>query len=127
MKKIFTAAVMLICTTTAWGQVDCESYKTGKFVLRSPEYGDAYITRTRKYQKEKVTNPNTGEVTKLKDRIVWIDDCTYRLIPVKIDDPEGVVGDEILTFKIIETGEDYYVVKVTGLPGEPTVVRVDRL
>jgi len=110
----------------AQSQVDCEAYKTGKFVAKHDVIGDTYIKRTKKFQIEKVKNPTTGEVTKTKDKIFWVNDCTYRLFPVKIDDPTGTVGDEILTFEIIETGEDYYVVSVTGLPGPAVEVKVDR-
>ncbi len=124
--KLFLTIIGFLLSLQAMSQTDCASHKTGKYIVKNARIGDTYIKRTKKYQIESVKNPSTGLVTKTKDKIVWIDDCTYRLIPIKIDDPSGIVGDDILTFELIETGEDYYVVSVTGLPGPPVVVRVDR-
>ena len=124
--KFLVFTIGLLMAANANAQLDCEAYKIGKFVAKSSRLGDTYIKRTKKYQIEKVKNPTSGLVTKTKDKIVWLSDCTYKLIPVKIDDPTGVVGDEELIFEFVQTGEDYYVVSITGLGGEPVVVKVER-
>jgi hypothetical protein len=96
-------------------------------VVVDKEMGDNYITRTKKFQIETGTNPYTGSKIRTKDRIVWINQCTYKLVPVKIKDPDNFIKDNVLTFQIIETGKDYYVVHVTGIDGFEINVKVERL
>lgn len=103
---------------------DCARFRTGKFVVYSKEYGDTYIDRTEEFQIEKSIHPETGSKIKLKSRIVWSDECTYQMFPFETKDPTGIIGDEVLTFQIIETGPNYYVVYVTGIEDFETEVKV---
>lgn len=124
--KVVQITFCLFLSLNLFSQVDCTNYKTGKFVAKSEEFGDNYIKRTKKFQIETGTNPQTGVKTKTKDKVVWIDECTYQLIPLKIKDPENIIKDAVLTFEIIETGSDYYMVHVTGLGDFEIDVKVER-
>lgn len=75
------------------------------------------IKRTEKYQIER----SKGFMT--KDRIEWVSECEYRLIPVKIKDKLGQMGNAILTFTILEIKQYSYVVRVSGC-GDPFDVEV---
>lgn len=125
--KIFNSLIALSFCFLGFGQMDCESYRTGKFIVKSAEYGDTKITRTKDYQIEEAINHVNGKKIKIKDKIVWINDCTYQLFPYKLKDSSKLITDNVLTFKIVETGKDYYLVFVSGL-GEmyDMTVRVDR-
>jgi len=96
--------------TNAQEKPDCLAYKTGKFKVEGSASG--IITRTKKFQFEKSDN------VKIKDKIVWISDCKYKLIPIKLkSDKNSKISsfkDWIIYFEIIETGKDYYVVKITN-------------
>lgn len=122
--KLLQTITVLFLAVNAFGQVDCSDFKTGKFVVPSDEFGDSYIKRTKKYQIETGTDLRTGESFKVKDKIVWLDECTYRLFPIS-NKGAMLVGDDVLTFKIIETGEDYYLVHITGLENFEMVARVE--
>lgn len=126
MKIILILLFTLFQTMSLSAQVDCESFKTGKFILINEEYGDTYIKRTKKYQIEIGTNSSTGSKIKIKDRIVWIDECTYYLIPGKTKDPDNIITDNVIKFRILETANDHYVVHVSGLEDFEMNVRVDR-
>lgn len=82
---------------------------TGKFEVQNPDGSISQIKRTKKFQFEKT------DLFKGKDRVKWIDNCTYQLIPLKIVDDSGMVGPEILTIQIVMIGEHHYVFKATGI------------
>jgi hypothetical protein len=113
--KIFNVIVSLSFCFVGFSQVDCESYRTGKFVVKSEEYGDSYITRTKDYQIEEAISPINGKKIKIKDKIVWVNDCSYQLFPYKLKDSSKLITDNVLTFRIVETAADYYLVYVSGL------------
>lgn len=113
--KVLQVAFCFFLSLNSFSQVDCSKYKTGKFVVKSEEFGNNYIKRTKKYQIETSTNPQTGAKTKTKDRVVWLNECTYQLIPIKTKDPDNIIKDNILTFEITEAGSDYYIVHVSGI------------
>ena len=125
--KIFNVIICLSFCFIGFGQTDCESYRTGKFIIKSKEFGDTYMTRTDKYQIEEAVSVVNGKKIKIKDKIVWLNDCTYQLLPYKLKDSSKLITDNVLTFKIVETGKDFYLVHVSGL-GEmyDMTVRVDR-
>lgn len=109
MKTIITHLFLLFYSpyTIAQNQPDCLAYKTGKFRV----YGgrENIIKRTKKYQLER------GEDVNIKDKIVWISDCKYKLIPIHIKkDKDGIIKNWVMYFEIIETGADYYIVRVSN-------------
>ena len=112
MKNILTTLIILLFTVTinAQNNPDCLAYKKGKFKVDGSTSG--IITRTKKYQFEKSDNVN------IKDKIVWLSDCKYKLIPVKLKKDKNntitPIKDWVLYFEIIETGKDYYIVKITN-------------
>ncbi|MDG1332093.1 MAG: hypothetical protein P8P74_07175 [Crocinitomicaceae bacterium] len=97
---------------------DCDKFKTGTFEVDNEDGTVSIIKRTKKYQTE-----GNGNV-KLKDKIVWLSDCSYQLIPVKIKDNTGLIGDEILTFTFVKTFEYSYIVAISGLGDQIFEVRV---
>lgn len=110
MKNI-TTLFFLIIQSVILSQSDnrCERFKIGSFEIGNMDGTISTIIRTKKFQEEK--SPNfTG-----KDRVKWIDECSFQLIPLEINDKTGQVGSEILTITIIETGEHHYIMKATGL------------
>lgn len=85
---------------------DCSKYRTGKFEVSNGDGSTSVFKRTQKYQTEK-----SGDI-KLKDRIEWIDQCTFKLHPVKIKDDSNLIGDQILIFEFIETFKHAYLARV---------------
>jgi len=112
MNNILTTLIILLFTVTinAQNKPDCLAYKKGKFKVDGSTSG--IITRTKKHQFEKSDNVN------VKDKIVWLSECKYKLIPVKLKkDKNNTITpakDWVLYFEIIETGKDYYIVKITN-------------
>ncbi|GAA5039326.1 hypothetical protein GCM10011506_38400 [Marivirga lumbricoides] len=91
----------------AQDDLKCKKFHTGKFKVEGDE--NTIIIRNRNYQIEENNN------VKIKDKINWLDECTYQLITKKVvKDNEGIMENDILTFQIIETGEDFYIVKITS-------------
>ena len=104
----FIACLFLFLCLNAQAQ-DCEKYKTGTFEIDNQDGTISVIKRTKKFQTE-----SNGEI-KTKDKIVWLSDCSYKLIPVKIKDKSGLIGDEVLTFTFVKTFDHSYVVEITGM------------
>ncbi len=99
--------VLLFAGSFAFAQEetpDCEKYKTGTFI--SP-FGTV-IKRDAEFQIE--TNKTSG--VKIKLKVIWIDECTYRLKFVEgnkaLTDRIGPGPHSDLICEIVETGEDYY-------------------
>lgn len=105
---------------TGFSQIrcDCDKYRTGKFEVDNHDGTISYITRTGKIQSER------SKGYKGKDKIEWLDECSYRLIPLKVKDKRGAVGTEILTFRIVETHLHYYIVRISGARHLDTAVYV---
>lgn len=109
MKLILITKVCLFWSIYLIGQndLDCIQFKFGKFEVDNGNGTTSIIERKGKYQIE------TSRGVKSKDEIVWIDDCSYKLIPKSLSDESGVIQSEILYFTIIDTSENTYVVRVT--------------
>lgn len=122
--KFVQTIFFVVFSINLHAQIDCSDYKTGKFVAKSEEFGDSYIKRTKKYQIETGIDYRSKAKYKIKDKIVWLDDCTYQLHPGK-NKGSTVVDNSILTFKIIEAFDNYYMVHVSGLQDFEVEVRVD--
>lgn len=88
---------------------DCGKYKTGVFEVDNMDGTVSVIKRTKKYQIE------SNRDIKTKDRIVWLSDCSYKLIPIKIKDKSGKIGNEVLTFTFVKINDHSYEVEITGL------------
>lgn len=110
MKPVITFAFL----TVYWigfsqSKIDCVRFKTGSFEIDNKDGTISTIVRTKKFQKEKSSR------LKVKDKVRWISDCSFQLIPIKLMDETGKIGSDILTMTIIETGMHHYLMKVTGL------------
>lgn len=105
--KLISCIFFFLCLSTQ--AQDCNKYKTGTFEIDNLDGTISVIKRTKKFQTE-----SNGEI-KTKDRIVWLNECSYKLIPVRIKDKSGLIGDDILTFTIIKTFDHSYVVQIRGL------------
>jgi hypothetical protein len=85
----------------------CLNFHLGNYKVE----GDSMTTirRTKKYQIEK------NKEVKTKDKIIWVSDCKYKLVPLRVlKDKNGIIQDWILFFEIIETGDNYYIVRITN-------------
>lgn len=110
MKGIITFAFLVIYWFGfSQSEIDCTRFKTGSFEIDNMDGTISTIIRTKKFQEEK--SPNFIG----KDKVKWIDECSFQLIPLEINDKTGKIGSQILTVRIVETGEHHYVMKVTGL------------
>lgn len=112
--KIITMLVFMAVQSAVLSQseINCEKFKTGSFEIDNMDGTISTIIRTKKFQEE-VSPYFIG-----KDNVKWINDCSFQLIPVEADDKTGIIGSQILTVTIVETGEHHYVMKVTGLGEE---------
>jgi hypothetical protein len=88
---------------------DCKKFKTGKFVVRSTK-GPTRVTKIKRTKNKQIER---GEGVVSKNRVVWIDECTYTIVDIKTRDKRNIVGDETVICKIIEVGDDYYIVEAT--------------
>lgn len=101
--KIIVVCYLFFNSIVLFGQSpDCNRFKTGKFEIENPNNTKSVIKRTKKYQIEKSNG------IKLKCKIVWVNDCTYKMIPVYLKDDTGIIGDDILIFEIVETTAHSY-------------------
>jgi hypothetical protein len=82
----------------------CTSLHEGKFKLSEKELGITFITRDEKYQTE--VNP----IFNIVFSIVWLDECTYELRPVKVikGDASILEKDMVVTVEIIDIKKHGY-------------------
>jgi len=88
---------------------ECAHFRTGKFDSFIEGKFSTHLVRTKKYQKE--YSPKTG--AKIKLRIIWEDDCTYRLYFVKANKAflKGRTAEDMpayLNCRIISVNGDEY-------------------
>ena len=96
------------CFTFGQTPLDCKKLKEGKFQLTDESSGITIITRKDGIQREE--NAKMGVI--VEDKIQWINDCTYRLIPYKIIKNESGIDLSIdlqLEIEIIDIQSDHYV------------------
>ncbi len=106
--KYQTALFAIIVSFSSFSQTcDCKKFRTGKFEIANQDGTVSHVTRTKTKQTEK------NDFVKTVDQIVWIDDCTFKLIPISVKDKEYGIGYDILQFRFIETFEHAYIVHVT--------------
>lgn len=120
MKHLLILCSVFFSISASAQTCDCAKYKTGKFELDNQNGTISQIVRTKKFQTETMND------SKLKDEVVWVDDCTYKVIPLKRKDETGMIGDQVMVFHFIETLEHAYVVHVTleGVPDFSVDVKV---
>jgi len=93
--------------------LDCKKLKEGKFKLEDEVSGVTIITRTSDIQREE--NEKYGIIS--EDKIEWINDCTFRLIPYKIIKNDSKIDfstDMKLEIEITEIREGSYMQKTTS-------------
>lgn len=93
----------------------CYKFKTGSFLTvdskgESEKLDSVYYIRDNNFQTEYlIKNGKLEQEFKLK--IIWINDCKYILRKTtQINNSKKLIKGDVLC-KIIETGEDYYIVK----------------
>ena len=114
MKVIISITLFIFMCGLCLGQnLNCKSLKTGKFKLESEQSGVTMITRTETIQREE--NEEYGIIT--EDKIEWINDCTFKLIPyrvIKNDNKIDFSTDYKLEVEIILIKETSYIQKTTS-------------
>lgn len=99
--------IFSLLISTIYGQEDCAKFKTGKFKNIENGIVAAEIERDDTIQIEKY-----GEI-EVRLKIVWIDDCNYRLIFIEGNDafwnsrPKDSPTPDLIV-RIIETNENSY-------------------
>ncbi|MBT8195738.1 MAG: hypothetical protein HKO56_04520 [Bacteroidia bacterium] len=126
MKLVYTL-ILLAFSHFAFGQdMDCSKFKTGKFKNIDASSANTFIKRTATHQFEH--DKISGKKVKLK--VVWDDECSYRLILIKgnkkflKDEPKGESPDLIVN--IIKTGENYYM-QVAHFEGNEEITYKSRI
>jgi hypothetical protein len=101
-------------SSTVTGQtLECKTLKEGKFKLENQGSGLTLITRTGDIQREE--NDQYKIIT--EDKIEWINECTYRLIPYKVIKNESGIDMSIdlkLEIEIIKINKDSYIQRTTS-------------
>lgn len=114
-KIIVVFSIFLISTflSSLYSQIDCSRFYTGKYFFKD-NLGkiSSKIVRRKNVQIEKGTDPTSGKVIRSKERIVWIDECTYELISIKNNLNEDDIMDSTLTYRIIMIADNYCIVKL---------------
>jgi len=113
-EKYNTRSTFTVSSNFGLGQPpDCKKLKEGKFKLETDYAGVTVITRKGDIQREE--NEKYGMIT--EDKIEWINECTYRLIPFKViknDSKIDLTTDMKFEMEIIEVKPDSYVQKTTS-------------
>lgn len=93
-------------------ECNCSEFYTGSFYLLEPGSNDTcFIFRTANYQNEVIPSQDIDA----KFDITWTSECTYILS----DPNDGLRKSPLDVFaKIIETGENYYIVKAHARKGK---------
>lgn len=107
MRKLVILNIFFLYFLSDCSQKDnCKEFKTGEFEIDS-EVGRFIITRYENRQIE--YNEQLG--LEIEFTIEWINDCSYKLTPVKILQNKKDFNypmDLILTVEILETSKDSY-------------------
>jgi len=78
LKTLLIFILLIACKSHAQ-EFSCINFKTGRFETYVNDKFSSKVVRSKKFQKE--YTPKTGVKVKLK--VEWIDDCTYKLTFVK--------------------------------------------
>jgi hypothetical protein len=128
MKKLVFLFITLFVFNSVFSQdkkTQCEKYHSGTFFTsdkRANVKDTVIYKREKNYQTEYIIK--NGKVFKeLKVKIIWINDCTYILRNYKHPNNKSnfIVGD--IKSKIIETGEDYFIVKAKAKGGKWMLIK----
>lgn len=90
---------------------DCTKFRTGTFEITNPDGTISTVIRTEKKQTEK-----NGSSKVIAD-IVWVDNCTFKIVPTSIKDKTNTVGPQTIICTFIETMEHAYIAHLS-LEGE---------
>lgn len=116
LKNVLIIPTIILFSSTGWSQSDkeCSKYKTGKFEIDNGDGTISVIERNGHYQIETASDGKT----QIKDSIVWIDDCTYKLVTVeatyKSRKMKKVLEDNDMYFEFIEILDHAYVVRISS-------------
>ena len=101
---LFTIVSLLFCVNMKAQEVNCNKFKTGTFEhFVDGKFTGTIIKRGIDFQFE----TNKKKRVQTKDKITWLDDCSFKLTMVG-----GGDNDSNLIIRIIETGESHYVYDV---------------
>ena len=113
MRTLLITGGLLVSLTSMAQSLNCNSLKTGKFRLEDPISGTTLITRMDSIQREE--NLKYGIIS--EDKIQWVDDCTFRLIPYRVLKNESKIDFSIdykLEVQILSIKENSYTQRTTS-------------
>ena len=109
---IYLLSTVFIWSCSTSNEKKCSKLKRGEFFYKSSEtFNGSSIVRNDSVQL--VTDQKTGETTKQK--VLWVEPCTYVLYPFPGDKPE-ILNSDLFPIKvsILEITKKYYTVHVTS-------------
>ena len=113
MKSLAVLMLVLSSGLCFAQELKCKSLKIGKFKLEDEQSGVTIITRTETIQREE--NEKYGIIT--EDKIEWINDCTFKLIPYRVIKNDNKIDFSIdykLEVEIISIKENSYIQRTTS-------------
>lgn len=90
---------------------DCTKFRTGTFEIANPDGTVSTVVRTETQQTEK-----NGRSKIIAD-IIWVDNCTFKIVPTSIKDKTNTIGPQTIRCTFIETMDHAYIAHVS-LEGE---------
>lgn len=107
MKRIISFSISVLLSGLSYSQVNCNKFKTGQF--QNIENG---ILKAKIQRNDSIQTEQYGE-KKVTLKIIWIDDCTYRLRFLNGNDafwksrPKGMPTPDLIV-KITHVSENKY-------------------
>ncbi|HEY8403447.1 MAG TPA: hypothetical protein VIK71_02450 [Flavobacteriales bacterium] len=115
LTTIFQSLLLLFTlhTFVAPAPPKCSRVKHGVFILDDETSGVTIITRENDIQREE--NKELGVI--LEDKVQWLNECTYRLIPYRVIQNNSHIDfseDLQLEIEILEVHKEYYLQRTTS-------------
>jgi hypothetical protein len=106
--RILIGTLWIVLTLNSCAQnIDCKSVWVGTFETPTQSVGLVEVERNDSLHIETVPQINKQTISK----VIWLDDCNFRLEHYKGDVPPGPIGQKPIICEIIEIGKGYHIVR----------------